>query len=217
MIRLILLFFFFMITISIYGQGNSIKLIDNNDVKVRLHTINDTLGYLHIEEFQYDQYILGKYLYFQDTLYFLEIEDDLLIKYDVFYSLDTTLKRGELKLRSYFTHLLTNGVTTSEKLKYVIGDSIYSLSYNSGSTHDVIIKPFDQVEEISIYFEDYLFGSFEVILNKDINVISFKITELFTHYTNTDQYLDELFDNIAIEIQGNKTSFIFISVSEDSE
>lgn len=210
MIKLFFPLFCFALSSSLLGQIGSFQIVEDSTVKVNFHSINDTIAYLHIEEFQNDQYLLGKYIYFQDSLFFKEIDDDLLIKSDVYYSNDKNLAADEIKIQSRFIHLFVSGESTFDNLTYKIGDSLYNTSGNS-NTHDIIIKrQLDEIKEILVYNDKHLISSIEVHLNEYFNTYSFKIVELFTFYTYPYNYLENLLTDIIINIQGRKVPFIFI-------
>lgn len=221
--KLISTFFCLFLVGSSFAQVGEVQISSGNPYfKHYLSFFNDTLAKIIIDDFENQEYIVGKYRMTEDSLIFSEIGDEIFIRNEVFFRNYEDLAADRIDVLFFQSVHDTKGSWTYDTLKYVVNGVEYEyneqqlMGYQIADYHQMTIsRPSTEDVKIEVYTNDnVLLDTFEFQLKPESNVVELKMLVLQTNCLSSTEEV-QIGISQKVVIQGREKVFICNLFTDD--
>ncbi len=166
---------------SNFAQSNSISLCQDKEYKVEFVLLKSPYAYLLIKSFRQDNFLLGKFELKNDTLFFNEVDDNLIIDTEYFFTQEE-ISNDSLNVQFSFRHLFNNcGSSTYERLNCIVSkDSRQVYSTVVDRSNFIYIPKIKGEINLKLYNNDSLLYNFTFTVPNGNNMVGIKVKEFFS-------------------------------------
>lgn len=199
----------FMLKVTIFSaQIKNVRIYSDNQSVCYLNQINDTLIMMTFEQYSgIDGYLLGVFTVEQDSLKIQEIDEEVLMKTDVFYLISDEIADDSLLIEYYVEDYSLKGYYTFSDLSFELNGKQYSPTNKKKklveSQSVIVPTPKENEFELTVYDGATKVDVIDVDLEEGFNVIFVRASVLFSMPTFITDTFEELVPDKII-VDGNE-------------